>query len=173
MNAVDPLGMCEAVQNPDGSTSHVGICGTSQKAADLIQTMINDPNSTVNEVEQIAVSQGQMVEFEIESTDLDGNPVNGALTGVTPEGQIIVTLDDTDQLLANGYDVRTGADVTNHPVSDAEALEHEIGQHVRDRLTGGPVSDERSAIQRENQYRARNGDTFRRVGHGGTVRPRR
>ena len=123
------------------------------------------------------IDQGQLVQFKLSSTNARGEEIESAETtlGETASGRsfIGVTLDQSDRGLVSGIDSETGETISDHEMTDEETIEHEIVGHVRDRLTGGRLGDESNAIRRENEFRRRNGSTFRRTEHRGRVVPRR
>jgi RHS repeat-associated protein len=172
VNGVDPTGKCRRETAADGTVTDTGLCGTSVEAARFIAERIADPNSTISEVETIAVEQGRMVEIEFNSTDFEGKEVDGGRTSeVEVDGETLlgVTIDPGDRVVVNGTDAM-GRGNRSQEMTREETAEHEISGHVRDRLTGGPRRDERHAIGRENSYRARSGINFRRLDERGRLR---
>ncbi len=173
VNMLDPSGEC--ARDQDGQP--VGICGTSEEAAQVVDESIANPYSQISQVEREAVEQGQLVQFKLSSTNANGSPVNGAntISGETDSGRqfIGVTLDRSDTVVVDGWNAETGETVSNYEMSDAETLEHEFVAHVMDRLNGRPSNNEANGTARENQYRERTGNSFRRWDHRGRVTERR
>ena len=118
-----------------------------------------------------------MVGVTFRSKDTDGVEVDGGrtMTGRSKDGsrqQITVFIDPDDTLSVNGRDAATGKSVKDHPVTIEELAEHEIGGHARENLAepGRRRFPEKKAIEAENKFRERLGDSFRRIGHIGRVK---
>ncbi len=164
VNKIDPTGECQ--ENADGTST--GVCGTTDSTKELVNNAINDKNSNVSSVDKLAVESGVKIRVTEGEYKESGEEINGATTQTNGDGDTWVTFDFSESVEVTGTDTATG-EATTYVEPDNEVLEHEM-DHVNDRLTGtartGTLSErEAPAIQRENDYRRKSGNTFHRDSH--------
>lgn len=178
INGIDPTGEC--VENADGEK--VGICPTDQEAADRLNASLQDPPSMATDTYNDAVENDQTIlvrsgNKQVGEVPVPGSrqttnpPVNAEAVETDASGIIVITMDFSEEALVNGVDEVTGETVEDYSNSDAETFEHALG-HARARIFNKDptVSTDQQAIDAENQFRARNGNSFRRTDHSGRVR---
>jgi hypothetical protein len=167
INAADPTGACEVTEDEKGNKTYTGLCGTSTETGKYVSERVADSDSKIGQVDAKAAAEHRLVLVRFDTKDVDGNPVNGARTQLDKSGIITVTLDPTDDAHVSGVDASTGKPVPDYIESMPERGEHEIAGHVDDMLTHG--KGDAKSIRAENEYRARRGESFRRVSHKGWV----
>jgi RHS repeat-associated protein len=161
INGSDPTGECDA-------TEKVGICGHTDEERAFIELRIKDKTSEVSQTEDAAIKANQLVDFNFASTVTDLKTdqevqVDGGDTQVADlsDGtrRITVTIDLNDRVEVSGTQMgRPAAEVESREV----VAEHEIASHARDAVDRREPSETR-AVDKENQYRKRNHNSFKRT----------
>lgn len=173
LNGTDPTGKCQQTgTDANGNPVYAGICPTNAGGATLVTAYKNDPNTSYAQVERAAVAGNILVDVSTGGQDVRGNDVDGARVenvpaSVSPDGRqtIVVTVDPRDTFTLQGFNVDTGERMDGYTPSMNEVLEHEIGQHVADHISGFQGTRdvrEARAMRAENEYRGRTGNPFRR-----------
>jgi len=169
VNGIDPSGECG--RNAEGVA--VGVCPYSDKEVAYVQQAMEDPHSEIAATDAEAMAGNQPIHVRLESKDNSGSSAFiGGRTELDGSGVITVTIDENENPLVEGRDARTGERVREYSQSREEVSEHEIAGEaraiMRDRNISSAASG-RAAVDAENRYRERRGNSFRREGHTGRL----
>jgi hypothetical protein len=179
VNSRDPTGLCDL----DTDGNQVGICSDDpQLQAEMDRRIVNQ-NSNVGNTETLLVASGQRADGVAlygkgaleESATIVGP---GSIDGVPDPGLVLIGMQESETL---GY-VGDSRVETPFPYTVGDAIEHEFGSHMYDILTGahdtngpttitvsgvavegGDAAREARAVNRENEYRRKSGDPYRRT----------
>jgi RHS repeat-associated protein len=181
VNRTDPTGECEEVNG-----ERVGVCPVYQPrdpseyatmAETFVANVLADSTSEISTVDREAVAAGRMIGVRFGQETI-GKPtrtgereqVNGESTELVRgrNGPIIVTLDPTERAIVYGRN-EGSRETVEKEASMAQRGEHAIVGHARDMMNGRRGNER--AIAAENAWLRKNGDPFRRIGHGGRIEP--
>jgi len=164
INMTDPTGECQETTGADGTVTKTGVCGHGA-VEQIVEDMIDDPDSSLGEVDRAAIEAGNTINVDISMRDRFINGV-GTRPGENPgDSDVLVDLSETmrvDNVDANGNVT------TNRMMTTQEMLEHDIGGHAYDAVRdpnaprGQGHSSETSSINAENRYRRNKGIDFQR-----------
>jgi RHS repeat-associated protein len=185
VNAVDPTGTCSMTTldgAPIDSAEGIGICGSTPEEQRDIKTMLEDPNSIISNVEQVAIGANQRIPYHLgpRTQTLPSAKVNGGRTVESTRADnggryLGVTIDPSDIVEVPSQNGRDW-----FPETRADVQEHEFGKHIMDALLGtGEIGSnglpdtarrEAGGARVENERRERMGDSRRReLSHRGRL----
>jgi RHS repeat-associated protein len=171
LNAADPSGLCEN-REVDGRTVQVGVCGVGALAIAFVHARVTDSDSKIGNVDRDAMRDGRLILVRLSSEDMNGNSdFIGATTQLMTDGTINVTIDPNEAALVDGKNRINDRDVRGYSLSNEEKAEHEIPGHAASMLRHPNRDSSDAAIDAEDAFRRRRGESFRRIGHGGRVGP--
>ena len=190
LNATDPTGEC--ITDGDGNAVS-GVCGTNSGSQQVADQHIQDPKSSLGQLEALANAAGDIITFDVQPTlntndsdswapepelrDEQGNVTVGESSGEMRIGTVPSTVPGTEVDGTGGPTI---------PFTVGDAIEHETS-HLLDQYQGtatenatgvidfsGAAVDvdrggrqdgatEARAVNRTNLYRARTGSSFRRT----------
>ena len=175
LNLIDPSGECAKNENDEW----VGVCPNSEREAETLEGLRNDPASGVAEVDEEATKRGRLIVVKFDSmttgrTDKTGRheEVRGESTeeGKQRNSPIIVTIDPEDKVIVYGH-MQGSNERVEYEESIEELIVHAVGGHARQMMSRG--KGDAASIRAENRYRAGNNNPFIRVGHGGRLEKRK
>ncbi len=175
--ANDPVNMVD----PDGEQ----LVPADERARQILNTAMNDPNSTVAQTHALAQAAGIPVAVQTGGQGANNSQVVGGITqspvemtigGGQQQTGVLVTIDERDTVIVSGVDTSSGQS-TNRQVGLMEIVEHELGnkghaaQAVRQQAGWfNPFSFD-DAVRGADEYRQKSGIPFERQTHTPAVFP--
>jgi RHS repeat-associated protein len=177
VNMSDPTGECRQERGPNGTVISTGVCGVDSEAAvRFVEERLADNNSDIRTIDQEAIREGRLIGVRLDGHAMTERDRYGNLVEVAGEhvekGQgrnapIIVTIDRTDEIVVTGHNEGSSQRV-EYVETLEETAEHALVGHAGDMMRSRRF--EQNSIDAENEYRRKNNNPFRRVGHDGWQR---